>query len=51
MSQESSTRSTLPDAGKLEYYESVGVTEVVLRLPSCAEADVLPVLDDYTRFL
>ncbi len=42
---------TIPDAKKLEYYESVGVTEVVLRLPSSTEKDVLPVLDDYTRFL
>ena len=24
---------TVPDPGKLEYYESIGVTEVVLRLP------------------
>ena len=42
---------TVPDAKKLEYYESIGVTEVVLRLPSSTEEDVLPVLDDYTRFL
>ena len=42
---------TIPDAKKLEYYESVGVTEVVLRLPSSTEADVLPVLDDFMRFL
>ena len=42
---------TIPDAKKLEYYESLGVTEVVLRLPSSTEDAVLPVLDDYTRFL
>ena len=42
---------TIPDAGKLEYYESVGATEVVLRLPSKARDEVLPVLDDYTQFL
>jgi probable F420-dependent oxidoreductase len=38
---------TLPDAGKLEYYESIGVTEVVLRLPSGNADRVLPILDEY----
>jgi alkanesulfonate monooxygenase SsuD/methylene tetrahydromethanopterin reductase-like flavin-dependent oxidoreductase (luciferase family) len=38
---------TLPDAGKLEYYESIGVTEVVLRLPSGDADRVLPILDEY----
>ncbi len=38
---------TLPDAGKLEYYESIGVTEVVLRLPSGGADRVLPILDEY----
>ena len=38
---------TIPDAGKLEYYESIGVTEVVLRLPSGPADRVLPVLDEY----
>jgi len=38
---------TVPDAGKLEYYESIGVTEVVLRLPSGGPDRVLPVLDEY----
>lgn len=42
---------TIPDAGKLEYYDSVGATEVVLRLPSGTPEEVLPVLDDYTRFI
>jgi len=42
---------TIPDERKLAYYESVGVTEVVLRLPSASADEVLPVLDDYTRFL
>src|SRR5439155_13800084 len=42
---------TVPDEGKLDHYHSIGVTEVVLRLPS-APADVgLPVLDGYMRFL
>jgi probable F420-dependent oxidoreductase len=41
----------LPDAAKLDYYASVGVTEAVLRLPSAPRDAVLPVLDDYVRFL
>jgi probable F420-dependent oxidoreductase len=41
----------LPDAAKLEYYEKIGVTEAVLRLPSAPRDRVLPVLDDYARFV
>lgn len=42
---------SLPDPGKLAYYASIGVTEVVLRLP-CAGADVvLPLLDQYAKLL
>jgi probable F420-dependent oxidoreductase len=41
----------LPDPAKLDYYEKVGVTEAVLRLPSAPRDAVLPVLDDYRRFL
>jgi probable F420-dependent oxidoreductase len=41
----------LPDAAKLEYYEKIGVTEAVLRLPSAPRDRVLPVLDDYARWL
>jgi probable F420-dependent oxidoreductase len=41
----------LPDARKLSYYESLGVTEAVLRLPSAPRDDVLPVLDDFTKYL
>ena len=40
-----------PDPGKLEHYRSLGVTETVLRLPSAPRDDVLPVLDDYARYL
>jgi probable F420-dependent oxidoreductase len=40
---------TVPDAGKLEYYESIGVTEVVLRLPSGDRERVLPTLDEYEK--
>jgi probable F420-dependent oxidoreductase len=42
---------TVPDPGKLEYYESIGVTEVVLRLPSGDRDRVLPKLDEYQKLL
>ena len=38
---------TVPDAGKLEYYASIGIDEVVLRLPSGSRDRVLPKLDQY----
>jgi probable F420-dependent oxidoreductase len=41
----------VPDPEKLEYYESLGVTEVVLPLPSAAAESVLPLLDRYTKLL
>ncbi len=41
----------LPERAKLEYYESIGVTECILRLPSAPRDVVLPVLDDYVQFL
>jgi hypothetical protein len=40
---------TIPERGKLEYYESLGIEEVVLRLPSAAAAVVLPMLDDFAK--
>lgn len=42
---------TLPTPEKLAYYEEVGVTEVVLRLPSAPADEVLPHLDRYTEHL
>jgi probable F420-dependent oxidoreductase len=42
---------TVPDAGKLEYYESIGVTEVVLRLPGGGADRVLPILDEYASLV
>jgi probable F420-dependent oxidoreductase len=36
---------TVPDAGKLEYYASLGIDEVVLRLPGGDRDTVLPRLD------
>ena len=41
----------LPDADKLAYYRDLGVTETVLRLPSAPSDRVLPVLDEFARFL
>ncbi len=39
---------TVPDAGKLDHYRTIGVTEVVLRLPSAGRDDVLRALDSFT---
>jgi probable F420-dependent oxidoreductase len=36
---------TIPDAGKLEHFRSIGVTEVVLRVRSAPREVVLPLLD------
>jgi probable F420-dependent oxidoreductase len=41
----------IPNPEKLAYYESIGVTEAVLRLPSAGRDEVLPVLDDFARYL
>jgi probable F420-dependent oxidoreductase len=40
---------TVPDAGKLEYYESMGIDEVVLRVPTASAERVLPLLDEYAK--
>jgi probable F420-dependent oxidoreductase len=37
---------SLPDRGKLEHFAEIGVTEVVMRLPSAPRDRVLPVLDE-----
>jgi len=37
---------TVPDPGKLEYYASIGIDEVVLRLPSTGRERALPRLDE-----
>ena len=41
----------LPDRAKLEFYQKLGVTEAVLRLPSAPRDEVMPLLDDYARFV
>ncbi|HEY5251342.1 MAG TPA: LLM class F420-dependent oxidoreductase [Acidimicrobiales bacterium] len=42
---------TVPTEGKLEHYASLGVTEVVVRVPSGGADEMRGVLDDYARFL
>jgi probable F420-dependent oxidoreductase len=42
---------TIPDPGKLDYYESIGVDEVVLRLPAAGADRVRAVLDEYAAVL
>jgi probable F420-dependent oxidoreductase len=41
----------LPDRAKLDYYAELGATEAVLRLPAAPRDAVLPVLDEYARYL
>ncbi len=38
---------TIPDPGKIDYYASLGIREIVLRIPGGTRDDVLPVLDEY----
>ncbi|MFD0541479.1 TIGR03619 family F420-dependent LLM class oxidoreductase [Actinomadura luteofluorescens] len=40
---------TLPTPGKLDHYASLGIEEVVLRVPAGDRDAVLPVLDGYAR--
>jgi len=42
---------TIPDPGKIEYYASIGVTEIVLRLPSAGPERVLRKLDEYAALV
>ncbi len=42
---------TIPDPGKLDHFASLGVREVVLRVPATSGDEVLGVLDRYTAFL
>jgi probable F420-dependent oxidoreductase len=42
---------TIPSAGKLDHYASLGLSEVVVRIPSGPEEAMLGLLDDYARFL
>ncbi|WP_106398115.1 TIGR03619 family F420-dependent LLM class oxidoreductase [Actinocorallia populi] len=42
---------TLPTHAKLEYYQALGIEEVVLRVRGGTRDEVLPVLDSYREFL
>ncbi len=42
---------TIPDPGKIDYYASLGIREIVLRIPGGTRDDVLPVLDRYQGLL
>ncbi|MGQ0825455.1 MAG: TIGR03619 family F420-dependent LLM class oxidoreductase [Actinomycetota bacterium] len=42
---------TIPDPGKLDYFESIGIEEVVLRVPGGALEQVLPLLDQYAALV
>jgi len=40
-----------PDQAKLDHYAEIGVTESVLRLPGGPRDSVMPVLDEFARYL
>jgi len=42
---------TLPSRDKLDYYQSLGIEEVVLRIPSAPADQVLPLLDQQAQFV
>jgi probable F420-dependent oxidoreductase len=42
---------SFPDPGKLDYYASLGIDEVVLRVPVGGSDVALPVLDDYAKLV
>jgi probable F420-dependent oxidoreductase len=42
---------TLPNQGKLDHYATLGITEVVLQLPSAPADTVMKVLDGYVEFV
>jgi len=42
---------SIPEAGKLEYLQGLGITEVVLNLPSADRDTVLGVLDDHEKIV
>lgn len=42
---------TEPTPGKLEHYRNLGIEEIVFNVPSGSADTILPVLDDYARFV
>ncbi|GAA2950404.1 TIGR03619 family F420-dependent LLM class oxidoreductase [Streptomyces enissocaesilis] len=43
--------AVVPTPGKLAHYADLGITEVVLQLPSAAGPEILRVLDEYAAFI
>ena len=43
--------AVVPDSGKLDHYQEVGVTECVFGLPSAGADQILPLLDKYATLL
>jgi len=41
----------LPDPGKVDYYQSIGCSEVAFRVPSQGQREVMPLLDDLARLV
>jgi len=48
---EVATFGSIPDPGKLEHFREIGVTEVILRVPSARDDVVLPLLDRYATLI
>ncbi|HLG00599.1 MAG TPA: LLM class F420-dependent oxidoreductase [Acidimicrobiia bacterium] len=48
---EVATFGSIPDPGKLEHFREIGVTEVILRVPSAPDDVVLPLLDRYATLI
>jgi hypothetical protein len=42
---------SIPDPGKLDHFESIGVTECVFQLPSATADVVLPLLDKHAAIV
>jgi probable F420-dependent oxidoreductase len=41
----------LPSDEKLSYFEKMGVSEAILRIPAAGRDEVLPVLDEYVQYI
>jgi probable F420-dependent oxidoreductase len=41
----------LPDPGKVDYYQSIGCSEIAFRVPSSGRHEVMPLLDDLARLV
>jgi hypothetical protein len=42
---------TEPNPGKMDHYRHLGIEEVVFNVPSGTADEILPVLDDYARYV